>query len=286
LTDSELLGKQIFYNASDPRMSQDGYLSCAVCHINGGHDGQTWDFTDRGEGLRNTPTLLGKSGMLHGNLNWTANLDEIQDFENEIRLKFLGRGFMTDNDFARTKNPLGLPKIGISSSLDSLSSFVHSLNNPPRSPNRKPDGTLSEEAEKGRQIFSALRCQGCHSGKQFTDRLRHDIGSQISGSGKGHGKSLKGIGFETPGLKGLWNTSPYLHHGKATTLEQVLREFNHPNSKSLSNIEISHLIAFLKSIDQYEPEVQLQSSADYDQDGVFDQHDCAPLNKQLSKCEF
>ena len=54
LSASELRGKQIFYNAADPRMNQDGYISCASCHPDGGHDGQVWDFTDRGEGVRNT----------------------------------------------------------------------------------------------------------------------------------------------------------------------------------------------------------------------------------------
>ena len=49
-----LKGKQIFYNAADTRMSLDGYIACASCHIDGDHDGQVWDFTDRGEGLRNT----------------------------------------------------------------------------------------------------------------------------------------------------------------------------------------------------------------------------------------
>ena len=33
--------------------NEDGYLSCATCHLDGGHDGRVWDFTGRGEGLRN-----------------------------------------------------------------------------------------------------------------------------------------------------------------------------------------------------------------------------------------
>ncbi|MCB1032827.1 MAG: Ig-like domain-containing protein, partial [Acidobacteria bacterium] len=75
-----LTGKRIFYGASDPRMSGEGYLSCATCHVDGGHDGRVWDFTGRGEGFRNTTTLRGRSGTGHGNVHWTANFDEIQDF--------------------------------------------------------------------------------------------------------------------------------------------------------------------------------------------------------------
>src|SRR5690606_26556893 len=40
-----LTGKQIFYDAADLRMSLDGYISCAVCHLDGFEDGQVWDFT-------------------------------------------------------------------------------------------------------------------------------------------------------------------------------------------------------------------------------------------------
>ena len=75
-------GLQIFYDASDPRMSRDGYISCASCHLEGGEDGTVWDsFTDRREGLRNTISLLGRKGTGHGRLHWTANFDEVQDFE-------------------------------------------------------------------------------------------------------------------------------------------------------------------------------------------------------------
>ena len=59
LSSTVLKGKQIFYNARDIRMSQDGYISCASCHIDGGEDGRVWDFTERNEGFRNTITLIG-----------------------------------------------------------------------------------------------------------------------------------------------------------------------------------------------------------------------------------
>ena len=114
---SVLLGKQIFYHASDPRMSAEGYISCATCHIDGGHDGRTFDFTDRGEGLRNTIDLRGRSGMRHGLVHWSANFDEIQDFENDIRYGFGGTGFLSDSDFANTNDTLGNPKAGLSEEL-------------------------------------------------------------------------------------------------------------------------------------------------------------------------
>ena len=46
--------QQLFHD--DTRMTKTGYIACAHCHPAGDHDGQTWDFTDRGR-LRNTTSL-------------------------------------------------------------------------------------------------------------------------------------------------------------------------------------------------------------------------------------
>lgn len=60
-----LLGKRVFHDASDKRMNRIGYISCASCHFEGDSDGRVWDFTDRGEGLRNTTDLRGRRGAGH-----------------------------------------------------------------------------------------------------------------------------------------------------------------------------------------------------------------------------
>ena len=62
LTATVLRGKQLFYDARDPRLARDGYMSCATCHNDGGHDGRVWDLTGFGEGLRNTISLRGRAG--------------------------------------------------------------------------------------------------------------------------------------------------------------------------------------------------------------------------------
>ena len=38
--------------------------------------------------MRNTITLHGRAGIAHGNVHWSANFDEIQDFEHDIRGAF------------------------------------------------------------------------------------------------------------------------------------------------------------------------------------------------------
>ncbi|MAS95271.1 MAG: hypothetical protein CMO55_18895 [Verrucomicrobiales bacterium] len=219
-----LLGKQIFYHGSDPRMSGEGYLSCATCHIDGGHDGRTWDFTGRGEGLRNTTSLNGRSGMGQGNVHWTANFDEIQDFEHDIRGPFGGLGFLSDSDFANTDTPGGSPKAGLNADLDALAAYVTSLSHEsiPKSPHRETNGDLTADATAGRLVFQSSGCAACHSGSEMTDGTLHNVGTLRTTSGMRLGGDLPGI--ETPTLRGLWESAPYLHDGSAEELADVFTQ--------------------------------------------------------------
>lgn len=257
-----LLGKQIFYDASDRRMSRDKYISCAVCHLDGEHDGRTWDFTDRGEGLRNTTTLLGKRGAGQGRLHWTANFDEVQDFEHDIRNAFGGQGFLTDEVFHSNDHDqtLGGKKAGLSPELDALDAYLVSLSEVPRSPFRKADGSLTDDGVLGQAIFSRLGCNECHVGADLTDSSKnvlHDVGTIFPQSGERLGMAL--TGFDTPTLQGIWATAPYLHDGSAKTLDDVFEQAAQTGGKhgeigSLSAAERKQLVAFLLAQDGTPPE--------------------------------
>ena len=254
LSDEVLLGKQIFYDASSSKMSLEGYISCASCHLDGGQDGRTWDFTDRGEGLRNTILLQGRGGvLLHGPVHWTGNFDEIQDFENDIRSHFGGSGFMSDEDFnsGTRSDPLGDPKAGLSTELDALAAYISSLTSVPFSPYRNADGSLTAEGELGKQVFANEGCGNCHSGTQFTDSapgVLHDIGTISSASDGRSGQLL--AGFDTPTLKGIWATAPYLHDGSALTLSQAVDAHS---DVSLSESALRALVSYLQQIDETPP---------------------------------
>jgi mono/diheme cytochrome c family protein len=223
LTEPVLQGKRIFYNAADPRMSADSYISCATCHIDGGHDGRVWDFTGRGEGLRRTTDLRGRSGLGHGAVHWSGNFDEIQDFEHDIRGPFGGTGFLnvTPQQFAAQHPSPASGKTGLSSDLDALAAYVSSLtpDHTPRSPNRNANGTFTAEAVAGQAVFTAQNCATCHSGTSFTNSALVNVGSQSAISGSRLGLALPGI--DTPTLHGLHATRVYLHHGQAATLSDV-----------------------------------------------------------------
>jgi YVTN family beta-propeller protein len=257
------LGKQLFYSSAAPRMSRDGYTACASCHADGNmSDGRTWDFTQYGEGLRNTIDLRGRGGMAHGPVHWSANFDEIQDFEIDIVNAFGGEGLITDGRGPHA--PLATEKnAGRSEDLDSLAAYLASLTRSALSPNRMPNRELTAAAKRGRDVFyrTDVGCARFHVPPHFTDStlskdaseyLLHDVGTLRESSGHRLGGELRGI--DTPTLKGLWDTFPYLHDGRAATLLDVLTTFNendrHGLTSHLSKNQLIDLVAFLLSIDE------------------------------------
>jgi DNA-binding beta-propeller fold protein YncE len=263
LSAAVLLGKRLFNDSADARLSRDGYMACAHCHLDGEADDRTWDFTDRGEGLRNTTNLMGHAGMGDGPVHWSANFDEIQDFEHDMRGPFNGTGLMRDEDFnsGTCNETLGDKKGGKSADLDALAAYVTSLVGEPRSPFRSESGGLTPAATRGKAVFerSDTGCTTCHSGPRLTDsgfvspgvpRL-HDVGTLRDGSGKRLGGTLTGI--DTPTLHGLWHSAPYLHDGSAPTLRDVLVTRNvgdkHGKTSQLSAGEVDDLVAYLLSLD-------------------------------------
>lgn len=255
-----LEGKRIFHDSEDIRMDLEGYLSCGGCHFEGTDDGRVYDFSTRGEGLRNTITLLGRRGIGQGRLNWTATLDEVQDFEHQIRELFGGQGFIPDDAFhtGTRDQALGDPKAGLSPELDALAAYVTSLAQVNRSPYRNGDGTLTADGTAGKALFEKLGCDFCHAGADFTDSARgllHDVGTITASSGTHAGQPL--LGLDTPTLLGVWETPPYLHDGSAPTLRDVLTTKNpsglHGFVSSLSATQVDQLVAYVQQIDDEAP---------------------------------
>ena len=238
-------GKLLFTSSRSTRLSRDRWMSCESCHFDGEQDGRTWLFPD---GPRNTTNLR---GLAHTRpLHWSADRDEVQDFEFTIRELQAGTGLIED-----PHPELGPPNAGRSADLDALAAFVESF--PPKpSPFRQRDGTLTPEAERGQAVFhrADVGCANCHVPPLFTDLLVHDIGT---GNGPGE---LLGPAFDTPSLRGVWHTAPYLHDGRAPTLRDVLVTHNptdsHGRTSHLSESELQDLVAFLLSLEGAKSRVQ------------------------------
>ncbi len=249
LNPTVLMGKQFFYDTRDNRVAFQQYVSCAGCHNDGGQDGRVWDFSQFGEGLRNTITLRGHGGTAQGPLHWTGNFDEVQDFEGQIRNFALGTGLMSDTDFhtGTRSQSLGDPKVGISADLDALAAYVSSLTANGDSPDRAADGSLTSAARAGQAVFNQQNCAQCHAGAQFTDSalgVFHNVGTLKPASGQRMGATLTGL--DTPTLLGLWVTAPYLHDGSAATLEEAVAGHG---GVSLNATEMGDLVAFLRQLD-------------------------------------
>jgi cytochrome c553 len=246
-----LRGKQLFYDARDPRLARDRYMSCASCHNDGGHDGRVWDLTGQGEGLRNTVSLRGRGGG-QGHLHWSNNFDEVQDFEGQIRALAGGTGLMTDSQFTSgtRSQPLGDRKAGVSADLDALAAYVASLDKADPSPWRSSSGGLTALASEGKTVFAALACSSCHAGVAYTISAANnpeDIGTLTPASGQRLGGALTGI--DVPTLRDVWATAPYLHDGSAPTLEAAVKAHGFV---SVGDADLDRLTAYLRQIGREE----------------------------------
>lgn len=248
-SDEMLRGKILFYSAQQP-MSARKWISCSSCHPDGEPDGRTWH---NPEGLRNTQSLAGMA-WTHP-IHWSADRDEVQDFEHTIRGKLMqGRGLI----FGQLASELGDPNSGRSKDLDALAVYSNS-HTYPLSPFAKSG--LNESAQRGKELFFAkeTRCAECHSGPMYTNSVRRsEIVKHDVGTGGDDPSEKMGPLYDTPTLLGVYRTAPYLHHGKAETLEEVLTKCNpedrHGETSHLSPEQVKDLVEFLKALPYEDPE--------------------------------
>lgn len=248
LGDELLLGKRLFYSAQMPMASR-RWISCSSCHPDGDPDGRTWH---NPEGLRNTQSLAGMA-WTHP-IHWSADRDEVQDFEFTIRGPLMqGRGLISNS---RPNAELGEPNKGRSAELDALAAYSnsHKFSLSPHS-----RGGLSPAALRGRDLFLAEEtgCSKCHAGPLFSDSrpdrpIKHNVGTGEDDAGEKLGPE-----FDTPTLLGVYRTAPYLHHGRAESLLDVLtlnKHDRHGKTSQLSSDQLSDLVEFLRGLPYEDPE--------------------------------
>lgn len=106
------------------------------------------------------------------------------------------------------------------------------------------DGKLSPAAERGRAVYEKAGCASCHPGEFFTDCKAYDVGTGLDRDA--------GRAWDTPTLREAWRTAPYLHDGRAATLEEVVGPLNagdrHGTTSTLSEAERRELVEYLRSL--------------------------------------
>jgi YVTN family beta-propeller protein len=226
-------GEQIFYSSH----AFQGQFGCSNCHIDSTFDGLTWDLE---------PDGLGKD-IVDNRL--------IEDLRGTEPFKWNGKnpsiavecGIRTEMYFWRTENYDDLR-------LTDLALYIRSL---PSRPNRwlAANGALTAAQERGQAIFyrsvdklgqpiaEANLCGTCHSGPKGTSQKSFDVGT---------GKATDNGGMlDTPQLRSIALTAPYLHDGSAATLEEIWTVYNphdrHGRTNDLTKDELNDLIEYLRT---------------------------------------
>jgi cytochrome c peroxidase len=172
-------------------------------------------------------------------LRWSAEWNESADSEFSVRFEQFGTGLI-DGGMYDTRG--GPPNQGRSYNLDCLALFIDSLAVPART------HVLNEAEQRGRAIFESpqTQCAMCHPAPLYTDLQVHDVGT-ADGPGEWFGPLI-----DTPTLRFLYDSGPYLHDGAAATLWDVLVTKNpkdeHGVTSQLTVQEVGDLIAFLLAL--------------------------------------
>jgi len=234
-------GRRIFHNSRNNHLNGDDQFACATCHLEGQEDKRVWLVL---EGQRQTPSLAGRL-LDTGPFNWQGTEDELQDNMSQTIERMGGLGL----------DPLELA--------DLEQFMLHGLVAPPNP--HVVTGELSEEQAWGKEIFQRpdVGCATCHAGQGTTDGLLHDVGT-ASELETGMFEFAKDFGgdvdfdelqaqmgtFNTPSLRGLFYTAPYLHDGSAMTLRDVLLQTATTMGRTdhLAADEIDALVAYLLTL--------------------------------------
>ena len=208
----------------------------------------------------------GISGRAHvledgrlGRFGWKANVPSIREFVRDALSGELGLtvpdesglsfGSPVDDDESTD------PEADVRS-IDAIASFIELLAPPPR---RRTDVSLED---RGEAVFNLVGCRSCHvptlrtaddvDVHAYTDLLLHDVADP---NALGIEEGDAGIHeLRTPPLWGLGRTAPYLHDGRASTLEEAVTE--HAGEASAARSEAANLsasdkdalFAFLRSL--------------------------------------
>ncbi len=148
---------------------------------------------------------------------------------------------------------------------DDLVAYVRSL---PAPEAIDPNGLLgSADMRTGRRLFAQAGCASCHVSKLgdvegiYSDLLLHDMGQSLSDQGTAYGSNRPDTSeqpgareWRTPPLWGYRDSGPYMHDGRARTLEEAVAMHEGQGKASahqffrMASKERNQVEAFLKSL--------------------------------------
>jgi CxxC motif-containing protein (DUF1111 family) len=206
-----------------------------------------------------------------GRFGWKAQTASLADFVQAACANELGLG----NPGQDQPRPLGNAKYQppgpdlTTEQCNQLTAFVASL---PRPVERVPaTAGAAEEARSGKSVFHTIGCADCHTPDLgsvdgiYSDLLLHRMGSPLVGGGSYNeppaeipdfkpGEGPRADEWRTPPLWGVADSAPYLHDGRAATLEEAIRLHGGQGAASAKRYTRLHpaqqvqLVAFLKTL--------------------------------------
>ncbi len=128
--------------------------------------------------------------------------------------------------------------------LEALRIYQHSLK-PPKALHKSFDVAA---AQRGKKLFrNKAGCVDCHSGKNFSDDLRHN--PEETGSDPDYAQRGGHIGaYRTSPLKGIWSHAPYFHNGAHASLNDLVDHYDNVLQTGLIMDEKEDLVQYLKSL--------------------------------------
>jgi cytochrome c peroxidase len=273
------LGQMLFF---DPRMSGDGTVSCARCHLPGLY---ATDSLTKSIGAfafaapRNAPTVFYTA--MHSSIHWDGQFATVEE---QAKKALLGPAFGNENAAAaraRLKSISGyaagfqeaFPGEADPITEDNWGKAIGAYERTLVSPSRfdeflagKPNA-LTPAERMGLRTFIETGCADCHKGRgvggagfrkfgMFSD-YRKATGSQGDDKGRfGVTKDAADVDkFKVPGLRDVTVTPPYFHDGSVDTLPKAVRIMAKIQlDVDLSDADVASIVDFLGSLTAPLPE--------------------------------
>jgi cytochrome c peroxidase len=234
------------FNPTDDRKSPQPTLgvTCLDCHVNGHTTGQfhlTPDIRPQERRFRlDTVSLRGVNNQqIHGSKRSLRSVEDFTEFEQRTAY------FNGDPIHAIKKGMNILDRIQVSH----MAQMQNILDFPPAPKLDVTTGRLlraaaTESELRGEQLFfGKAQCSTCHPGPFFLDHQMHDLHIER------FLKNEPGDGLiKTFTLRGIKESPPYLHDGRALTLEDTVEFFNLVLQLKLTAQEKQDLVAFMRQL--------------------------------------
>lgn len=267
-----LLGKDLF---EDGRLSGDGTVSCASCHVvaEGGDDGRRTAVGIAGAvGPINTPTVLnaglnfaqfwdGRAGTLVEQVAGPIHNElEMGSSWKDVTHRLNGDVDMVDR-FERVYG--GRPTAArVARAIAAYEDALVATGSPFDRYLLGDRNAISAEAKRGFERFVSLGCVACHQGRNLGGNMyqrlgvigdyfadRGDVTEADYGRYNVTGREEDRYHFKVPSLRNVADTAPYFHDGSAATLkEAVATMVKYQLGRSLSEHEITEIVAFLETL--------------------------------------